>query len=46
MAACETVVDVPALLAAQGRLLQSGHGRKSDQIDVTAVAVIARSTGI
>ena len=37
----ELVVDVPALLAAQVRLLQPGHGRKTDEVDATAVAVVA-----
>lgn len=37
----ELVVDVPASLTANARFLQPGHGRKTDQIDATAVAVVA-----
>ncbi len=33
VAAGETVVDVPATLAARARLLETGHGRKTDHID-------------
>lgn len=37
----ETVLDVPALLVSQVRLLDRGHGRKTDQVDARAVAVVA-----
>jgi transposase len=37
----ETVVDVPATLTARVRLLETGHGRKTDRIDARAVAVVA-----
>jgi transposase len=37
----ETVVDVPATLAARARLLQTGHGRKTDTIDAVSVATVA-----
>ncbi len=36
-----TVLDVPAALAARTRVLQRGHGRKSDGIDARSVAVVA-----
>lgn len=39
-----TVWDVPAKLAARGRLLSTGHGRKSDKDDVLSVAVAASAT--
>jgi hypothetical protein len=41
VAAGETVVDVPATLAARARLLHSGHGRKTDGIDAVSVATVA-----
>jgi hypothetical protein len=37
----ETVVDVPATLTARVRLLETGHGRKTDHIDARAVAIVA-----
>ena len=37
----EDVVDVPAKLAARARLLDTGHGRKSDAHDAHSVAVAA-----
>ena len=42
VAAGETVVDVPSALAARTRVLQRGHGRKSDGIDARSVAVVAQ----
>jgi transposase len=36
-----TVLDVPAKLAARTRLLSTGHGRKTDEDDALAVAVVA-----
>src|ERR1019366_6834175 len=39
----ETVLDVPATLAARARLLARGHGRKSDGIDADSVARVAQS---
>jgi transposase len=39
VAAGETVVDVPSALAARARVLQRGHGRKSDGIDARSVAM-------
>lgn len=41
VAAGEHVVDVPATLTARVRLLETGHGRKTDRIDARAVAVVA-----
>ncbi len=41
VAAGQDVVDVPATLVARVRLLDSGHGRKTDRIDAKAVAVVA-----
>ncbi len=38
----ETVLDVPATLAARARLLARGHGRKTDGIDATSVARVAQ----
>jgi transposase len=38
----EPVVDVPAKLAAQVRLLSAGHGRKSDPADAVSVAIAAQ----
>jgi transposase len=37
----ERVVDVPAKLAARARLLDTGHGRKTDAHDADSVAVAA-----
>jgi transposase len=37
----ETVVDVPATLAARVRLLHTGHGRKTDALDAVSVATVA-----
>ena len=37
----ERVLDVPATLVSQVRLLERGHGRKTDAIDARAVAVVA-----
>ncbi|WP_198664536.1 IS110 family transposase [Jiangella endophytica] len=37
----ERVVDVPAKLAARARLLDTGHGRKTDAQDAHSVAVAA-----
>ena len=39
----ETVLDVPATLAARARLLAPGHGRKTDGIDAACVARVAQS---
>jgi transposase len=41
MEAGERVVDVPAKLAARARLLDTGHGRKTDAHDAHSVAVAA-----
>lgn len=38
----ETVLDVPAKLAARARLLATGHGRKTDALDATSVAAVAQ----
>src|SRR5439155_18019338 len=38
----ETVLDVPASLAARARLLDRGHGRKTDGIDAQSVARVAQ----
>ncbi len=38
----ETVLDVPATLAARARLLGRGHGRKTDGIDAHSVATVAQ----
>jgi transposase len=38
----ETVIDVPSALAARTRVLQRGHGRKSDGIDARSVAAVAQ----
>lgn len=45
VAAGETVVDVPSALAARARVLQSGHGRKTDGIDAHSVAIVAQHRG-
>jgi len=42
LGAGETVVDVPSALAARTRVLQSGHGRKTDGIDARSVALVAQ----
>lgn len=42
VAAGETVVDVPSALAARARVLQRGHGRKTDGIDARSVAIVAQ----
>src|SRR5215204_1027886 len=42
VAAGETVIDVPSALAAQVRVLDRGHGRKSDGIDARSVAIVAQ----
>jgi hypothetical protein len=39
----ETVLDVPATLAARARLLARGNGRKTDGIDAGSVARVAQS---
>ena len=39
----ETVLDVPATLAARARLLARGHGRKTDGIDAASEARVAQS---
>ncbi len=41
VAAGEHVVDVPATLSARVRILDTGHGRKTDRIDAAAVALVA-----
>ena len=41
VAAGETVLDVPATLAARARLLDQGHGRKTDALDAASVARVA-----
>jgi transposase len=38
----ETVIDVPAQLAARARLLNTGHARKTDPIDAASVATVAQ----
>jgi transposase len=38
----EAVVDVPSALAARARVLQRGHGRKTDGIDAASVARVAQ----
>jgi len=43
VASQETVLDVPATLAARVRLLARGHGRKTDGIDAASVARVAQS---
>jgi len=40
----ETVLDVPAKLAARIRVLDTGNARKTDAVDAHAVAVAARRT--
>jgi transposase len=41
-AASETVLDVPATLAARARLLATGGGRKTDAADAASVAHVAK----
>ncbi|MGH2866520.1 MAG: IS110 family transposase [Solirubrobacteraceae bacterium] len=41
VSAGETVVDVPATLAARARLLHTGHSRKTDLLDAVSVATVA-----
>jgi transposase len=41
-AAGETVLDVPPKLAARARLLNTGHGRKTDAVDAASVAAVAQ----
>jgi transposase len=43
VASDQTVLDVPATLAARARLLDRGHGRKTDAIDAASVARVAQS---
>ncbi len=43
VAADETVLDVPATLSARARLLDRGHGRKTDALDARCVARVAMS---
>jgi transposase len=44
LVACgETVLDVPATLSARARLLDRGHGRKTDGIDAASAARVALS---
>jgi transposase len=38
----ETVLDVPATLAARARLFARGHGRKTDGIDAQSAARVAQ----
>jgi transposase len=38
----ETVIDVPSALAARTRVLERGHGRKTDGIDARSVALVAQ----
>src|SRR5512133_638660 len=40
----ETVVDVPAKLAARARVFSTGQGRKTDATDAHSVAVVALRT--
>ena len=40
----ETVVDVPAKLAARVRVFDTGHGRKTDATDAHSIAVVALRT--
>lgn len=40
----ETVVDVPAKLAARVRLFDTGHNRKTDALDAHSIAVVAVRT--
>ena len=38
----ETVLEVPAKLAARARLIATGHGRKTDALDAASVAAVAQ----
>src|SRR3954453_15850446 len=40
----EEVVDVPAKLAARGRLFEPGHNRKTDALDAHSIAIVAVRT--
>jgi hypothetical protein len=42
VASGEAVVDVPSALASRARVLQRGHGRKTDGIDAASVARVAQ----
>src|SRR6476661_4333764 len=43
----ETVVDVPAKLAARVRLFDTGHNRKTDALDAHSIAIVAvRTAGL
>ena len=44
VAAGERVVDVPAKLAAQVRLFDTGHNRKTDAVDAHSIAMVAVRT--
>jgi transposase len=44
VAAGERVVDVPAKLAAQVRLFDTGHNRKTDAVDAHSIAMVALRT--
>src|SRR6266498_5178484 len=44
LAAGETVIDVPAKLAARVRVFDTGHGRKTDAIDAHSIAMAALRT--
>ena len=47
VAAGESVVDVPAKLAARVRLFDTGHNRKTDALDAHSIAAVAvRTTGL
>ena len=45
VAAGEVVVDVPAKLASRARVLDRGHGRKTDAVDAASVAAAALHNG-
>jgi Transposase len=45
LAGGETVVDVPAKLAARVRVFDTGQGRKTDATDAHAVVMVALRTG-
>ena len=38
----ENVVDVPAKLASRARLLETGHGNKTDDLDARSIAAVAQ----
>ncbi|MDQ7991836.1 MAG: transposase [Propionicimonas sp.] len=40
----ESVVDVPAKLAARARLFDTGHNRKTDALDAHSIAMVAVRT--